>query len=43
LDEYCWRYNHRNTPEPMFTSLLKEISQPVGLLRASEGSETIRG
>jgi hypothetical protein len=43
LDEYTWRCNHRLSPEPMFTSLLKEISQPVELLRASGGNGTIRG
>jgi transposase-like protein len=43
LDEYTWRYNHRLVPEPMFTLLLKEISQPVDLLRASEGIQTSRG
>jgi len=43
LGEYTWCYNHRLSPEPMFTSLLKEISQPVELLRASGGNGTIRG
>ena len=27
LDEYCFRYNHRNDGVPMFTSLLGRVSQ----------------
>ena len=25
-DEYAYRYNHRNDPQPMFTSLLGQVS-----------------
>jgi transposase len=28
-DEYSFRYNRRNAAEPMFISLLDQISQPV--------------
>jgi transposase len=28
-DEYSFRYNRRNSEEPMFISLLDQISQPV--------------
>jgi hypothetical protein len=29
LDEYSFRYNRRFSEEPMFISLLDQVSQPV--------------
>jgi transposase len=31
LNEYAWRYNHRNDATPMFTSLLENVRRDPAL------------
>ncbi len=41
LDEYSFRYNHRNSGQPMFVSLLEQIYEQAEQPRVSKDHETL--